>query len=81
MSWIPHCNCKGPCEGYESLENYQKQVDAIREIWKVLQRESMKDFLNEDWFRQDMHFEEAKNQRENRGLENYQSRSTIVNQK
>jgi excinuclease ABC subunit C len=25
---------QGPCEGFESLENYQKQVDAIREILK-----------------------------------------------
>jgi excinuclease ABC subunit C len=35
-------NCKGPCEGHESLENYQKQVDAIRNLeiskkaWKIL---------------------------------------------
>jgi excinuclease ABC subunit C len=25
-------NCKGPCEGFESLENYHKQVEAIRQI-------------------------------------------------
>jgi excinuclease ABC subunit C len=24
----------GPCEGHETIENYQKQVDAIREILK-----------------------------------------------
>jgi excinuclease ABC subunit C len=36
-------NCKG-CEGFESLENYQKQVDAIREILKGNFKESMKDF-------------------------------------
>ena len=27
-------NCKGPCEAYESLADYQHQVDAIREILK-----------------------------------------------
>jgi excinuclease ABC subunit C len=27
-------NCKGPCEAHEKEENYQKQVDAIREILK-----------------------------------------------
>jgi excinuclease UvrABC nuclease subunit len=50
----------GPCEGHETIENYQKQVDAIREILKGNFKESMKDFkrvmtdlaLN-------MHFEEA----------------------
>ena len=37
-------NCKGPCEGYESVEEYQKQVNAIREILKGNFKESMKDF-------------------------------------
>jgi excinuclease ABC subunit C len=31
-------------KGFESLENYQKQVDAIREILKGNFKESMKDF-------------------------------------
>jgi excinuclease ABC subunit C len=31
-------NYEGPCEGYESLENYQKQVDAIHEILKGISR-------------------------------------------
>ncbi|TEB40546.1 excinuclease ABC subunit C, partial [Flavobacterium circumlabens] len=53
-------NCKGPCEGLESLEDYQKQVDAIREILKGNFKESMKDFkrlMNK--YAQDLHFEEA----------------------
>jgi excinuclease ABC subunit C len=37
-------NCKGPCEGYETLENYQKQVDAISEILKGNFKNSMRDF-------------------------------------
>jgi excinuclease ABC subunit C len=76
-------NCKGPCEGYESLENYQKQVDAIREILKGNFKESMKDFkkVMTD-LAQDMHFEEAQKVKEKiEVLENYQSRSTIVNPK
>lgn len=76
-------NCKGPCEGYESLENYQKQVDAIREILKGNFKESMKDFkkLMTDLAR-DMRFEEAQKIKEKiEILENYQSRSTIVNPK
>ena len=76
-------NCKGPCEGFESLENYQKQVDAIREILKGNFKESMKDFkkVMTD-LACDMHFEEAQKIKEKiEVLENYQSRSTIVNPK
>ncbi len=76
-------NCKGPCEGFESLENYQKQVDAIREILKGNFKESMKDFkkLMTD-LASKMYFEEAQKIKEKiEVLENYQSRSTIVNPK
>ncbi len=76
-------NCKGPCEGHESLENYQKQVDAIREILKGNFKESMKYFkkLMND-FAQEMQFEEAQKIKEKiEILENYQSRSTIINPK
>ena len=76
-------NCKGPCEGFESLENYQKQVDAIREILKGNFKESMKDFKKlMTNLAQEMHFEEAQKIKEKiEVLENYQSRSTIVNPK
>lgn len=76
-------NCKGPCEGFESLENYQKQVDAIREILKGNFKESMKDFkkVMTD-LAKNMYFEEAQKIKEKiEILENYQSRSTIVNPK
>ncbi|KUJ61528.1 excinuclease ABC subunit C [Flavobacteriaceae bacterium CRH] len=76
-------NCKGPCEGLESFEDYQRQVDAIREILKGNFKESMKDFkrlMNQ--YAQDLHFEEAQKIKEKiEILENYQSRSTIVNPK
>jgi excinuclease ABC subunit C len=76
-------NCKGPCEGHESLENHQKQVDAIREILKGNFKESMKDFkkVMAD-LASEMHFEEAQKIKEKIAiLENYQSRSTIINPK
>jgi len=76
-------NCKGPCEGLETLEHYQKQVNAIREILKGNFKESMKDFkrIMTD-LAQNMHFEEAQKVKEKiEVLENYQSRSTIINPK
>lgn len=76
-------NCKGPCEGFEPLENYQKQVDAIREILKGNFKESLKDFkkLMGD-LAMEMKFEEAQKIKEKiEVLENYQSRSTIINPK
>ncbi|RZJ46141.1 MAG: excinuclease ABC subunit UvrC, partial [Chryseobacterium sp.] len=76
-------NCKGPCEGLESLEDYQRQVDAIREILKGNFKESMKDFKRlMTNYAQDLRFEEAQKIKEKIDiLENYQSRSTIVNPK
>ncbi len=76
-------NCKGPCEGHESLENYQTQINAIREILKGNFKESMKDFkrVMTD-LATNMHFEEAQKIKEKiEILENYQSRSTIINPK
>ncbi|OHT46740.1 excinuclease ABC subunit UvrC [Flavobacterium tructae] len=76
-------NCKGPCEGLESLEDYQRQVDAIREILKGNFKESMKDFKRlMTQYAKDLRFEEAQKIKEKiEVLENYQSRSTIVNPK
>ena len=76
-------NCKGPCEGFESLENYQTQVDAIREILKGNFKQSLRDFKKKmNDFAADMHFEEAQKIKEKiEVLENYQSRSTIINPK
>jgi excinuclease ABC subunit C len=65
------------------LENYQKQVDAIREILKGNFKESMKDFkkVMTD-LAKDMRFEEAQKIKEKiEILQNYQSRSTIINPK
>jgi excinuclease ABC subunit C len=76
-------NCKGACEGYESLENYQVQVNAIREILKGNFAASMKDFKTKmQKYASEMQFEEAQKIKEKiEILENYQSRSTIINPK
>ncbi len=76
-------NCKGACEGHESLENYQIQINAIREILKGNFKESMKDFKRVMIdLAVNMHFEEAQKIKEKiEILENYQSRSTIINPK
>lgn len=76
-------NCRGGCEGYELLENYQKQVDAIREILKGNFKESLKDFKTKmHEFAAKMQFEEAQKVKEKiEVLENYQSRSTVLNPK
>ncbi len=76
-------NCKGPCEGFELLENYQKQVDAIRQILKGNFKESLKEFkLKMHELAAAMQFEEAQKMKEKIGvLENYQAKSTILNPK
>lgn len=76
-------NCKGPCEGYESITNYEKQVQAIREILKGNFKESLKEFkkLMTD-LAVEMKFEEAQKIKEKiEVLENYQAKSTILNPK
>jgi len=76
-------NCKGPCEGYELLENYQNQVDAIRQILKGNFKESLKEFKSKmHAFATNMQFEEAQKIKEKiEVLENYQAKSTILNPK
>jgi excinuclease ABC subunit C len=76
-------NCKGPCEGLESLKNYQKQVDAIRHILKGNFKESVKEFKTKmQELATNLHFEEAQKIKEKLDvLENYQAKSTILNPK
>jgi len=76
-------NCKGPCEGHESLENYQEQVNAIREILKGNFKESLRNFKKQMAdFAAEMEFEKAQKIKEKiEVLENYQSRSMVANPK
>ena len=76
-------NCKGPCESHETYENYQQQVEKIRQILKGNFKESLKDFKRTMTdLAQQLQFEAAQKIKEKIDvLENYQSRSTIVNPK
>ena len=76
-------NCKGPCEGFESLENYQKQVEAIRQILKGNFKDSLKEFkIQMKAFAEDMEFEAAQKIKEKiQVLESYQAKSTVLNPK
>jgi len=76
-------NCKGPCEAHESLENYQKHVDMIREILKGNFKASLRDFRKQmQTLASEMRFEEAQRIKNKIDvLENYQSRSTVANPK
>ncbi|MDD3005457.1 excinuclease ABC subunit UvrC [Flavobacterium sp.] len=76
-------NCKGPCEGFESIENYQNEVNAIREILKGNFKESLKDFKKKMLqLAADMNFEEAQKLKEKiEILEQYQSKSMVTNPK
>jgi excinuclease ABC subunit C len=76
-------NCKGPCEGHESLEDYQNQVEAIRQILKGNFKDSLKDFKTKMmFFAENMQFEEAQKIKDKiEILQNYQAKSTILNPK
>ncbi|CAM1345793.1 excinuclease ABC subunit UvrC [Tenacibaculum crassostreae] len=74
-------NCKGPCEGYQTEEDYLEDVRAIRNIIKGNFKESLQQFekIMLD-FAADMRFEEAQKIKEKlASLQNYQAKSTIVN--
>jgi excinuclease ABC subunit C len=76
-------NCKGPCEGHEPLENYQKHVDQIREILKGNFKDSLREFKKlMQHYASEMEFEKAQIMKTKIGvLENYQSRSMVANPK
>ena len=76
-------NCKGPCEGFEALENYQNHIDHIREILKGNFKQSLREFkIQMHAYAADMQFEQAQRIKEKiTVLEKYQSRSTIANPK
>jgi excinuclease ABC subunit C len=74
-------NCKGPCENYQSEENYEADITAIRNIIKGNFKESLEKF-NELMlqFSANMEFEEAQKIKEKvESLANYQAKSTVVN--
>lgn len=76
-------NCKGACEGYETEEEYNENIIAIKEILKGNFKDSLSQFKTQmKECAENMHFEEAQKIKEKiEVLENYQSKSTIVNPK
>ncbi|WP_066222290.1 excinuclease ABC subunit UvrC [Formosa haliotis] len=76
-------NCKGPCEDYETIEEYDEKIAAIREILKGNFKDSLLQFKNQmKQLAADLNFEEAQKVKEKiEVLENYQAKSTIVNPK
>ncbi|MCK0188689.1 excinuclease ABC subunit UvrC [Arenibacter sp. F20364] len=76
-------NCKGPCEGYQQEEDYNRQIQEIREIIKGNFKSSLHYFKSRmKLLAQDMKFEEAQLIKDKIDvLENYQVKTTIVNPK
>ena len=74
-------NCKGPCEGLESLVSYDEKIDAIRGIIKGDFRKARK-YLEVEMFRfaANLEFEAAQTVKERLDiLDDYQARNTVVN--
>jgi len=76
-------NCKGPCEGHQSEEDYHRQIRDIREIVKGNFKSSLHYFKSQmKALAGEMKFEEAQQIKEKiEVLENYQVKTTIVNPK
>lgn len=76
-------NCLGPCEGLFSAKDYHENIEAIRNIVKGNFKESLHKFKNQmKALAADLKFEDAQRVKEKIDiLENYQSKSTVVNPK
>jgi excinuclease ABC subunit C len=74
-------NCKGPCEGLETAQNYNNAIVEIRNIIKGNFKDSLEKFQEMmSVFAEKMEFEEAQKIKEKLNLlGNYQSKSTIIN--
>ena len=74
-------NCKGPCENHQTETNYMESIKAVRSILKGNFKESLSHLeAIMMTYASDMQFEEAQKIKEKlEALQNYQSKSTIVN--
>ncbi|MDH6342971.1 excinuclease ABC subunit C [Parabacteroides sp. PFB2-12] len=72
--------CKGPCEGLQSLEDYQQNITEIREILKGNVTTISKLFYEQmQLYASELRFEEAQAMKEKYEiLENYRTKSTVV---
>ncbi|MCH4822606.1 excinuclease ABC subunit UvrC [Gramella lutea] len=76
-------NCEGPCEGLQAEEEYNNNIEAIRQIVKGNFKDSLQRFRNQmKEHAEKMEFEDAQRIKNKIDvLENYQSKSTVVNPK
>ena len=76
-------NCKGPCEGHQTIAEYDRQIEDIRQIVKGNFKSSIIYFKGQmKKLADEMRFEEAQKIKDKiEVLENYQVKSTIVNPK
>jgi excinuclease ABC subunit C len=74
-------NCKAPCEGKQSVDDYNLSIKEIRQIIKGNFKESLERLSSMmHQFASDMEFEQAQKIKEKIGqLSNYQAKSTVVN--
>ncbi|MFL1894608.1 excinuclease ABC subunit UvrC [Aquimarina sp. 2-A2] len=76
-------NCKGPCEGLQEENEYNENIEAIRQIVKGNFKDSLQQFKNlMHTHAENMEFEEAQRIKEKiEVLQKYQAKSTVVNPK
>jgi excinuclease ABC subunit C len=76
-------NCKGPCEEYQSEEDYNAQIESVRQIIKGNFQSSLKSFKQQmKTLAEELRFEEAEKIKQKvNSLERYQAKSTVVNPK
>src|SRR5690554_1332585 len=76
-------NCLGPCEGLQTEVDYIENIDAIRNILKGNFKDSLHKFRNKmNALADELKFEAAQEVKEKiEILENYQSKSMVVNPK
>jgi excinuclease ABC subunit C len=74
-------NCKGPCEGHQTEEDYKTNLQHVRHILKGNINEVARDLKAEmTAYAEQMQFEKAQIiKKKIESLQNYQSKSTIVN--
>ncbi len=74
-------NCLGPCEGFQTEENYRQNIDSIRNIIKGNYQEAiryMSRLMND--YAKNLEFETAQSIKEKIELvRNHQAKSTVVN--
>ncbi len=76
-------NCKGPCEAKQPEAEYNSNIEAIRQIVKGNFKDSLQQFREQmKLHAENMEFEDAQRIKNKIDvLENYQSKSTVVNPK